>query len=72
MLTIGWFEFGLAVVGVVLCAALVGCRPGGATPLAVVVSGDTSGWIAPCGCVSNQSGGLARRAAYAAGLRQEA
>ncbi len=30
--------------------------------LAVMVSGDTAGWITPCGCAANQSGGLARRA----------
>ena len=29
-------------------------------PLEVVVSGDTAGWIVPCGCTSNQSGGLPR------------
>jgi hypothetical protein len=28
----------------------------------VFVSGDTAGWITPCGCTSNQSGGLSRRA----------
>jgi hypothetical protein len=32
--------------------------------LVVVVSGDTAGWITPCGCASNQSGGLARRGGY--------
>src|ERR1700745_4371010 len=30
-------------------------------PLVLVVSGDTAGWIVPCGCTSNQSGGLLRR-----------
>src|SRR2546426_4695281 len=30
----------------------------------LVVSGDTSSWITPCGCTTNQSGGLLRRAAY--------
>jgi len=38
----------------------------------VIVSGDTAGWIVPCGCTSNQSGGLPRRAAYAAELAGEA
>ena len=52
---------------------LVGCRPSGSVrPLIVVVSGDTAGWIAPCGCVSNQSGGLPRRATYVEGLRRQA
>ncbi len=32
--------------------------------LAVVVSGDTAGWIMPCGCTTNQSGGLPRRGTY--------
>ncbi len=39
--------------------------------IAVVVSGDTAGWITPCGCTSNQSGGMARRATYLDQLRQE-
>ena len=34
------------------------------TEVALIVSGDTAGWIVPCGCVSNQSGGLARRATF--------
>src|SRR5262245_49325880 len=33
-------------------------------PLTIVVSGDTAGWIMPCGCSANQSGGLLRRATY--------
>src|SRR5690349_15500594 len=36
----------------------------------LVVSGDTAGWIMPCGCSSGQSGGLARRASYLESLRQ--
>jgi 2',3'-cyclic-nucleotide 2'-phosphodiesterase (5'-nucleotidase family) len=41
-----------------------------ATPrsLKILVSGDTQGWIAPCGCTSNQSGGLLRRGTF---VRQE-
>ncbi len=30
--------------------------------LHIVISGDTAGWITPCGCAINQSGGLERRA----------
>src|SRR5260370_27929813 len=30
----------------------------------LVVTGDTDGWIVPCGCTSNQSGGLLRRGSY--------
>jgi hypothetical protein len=37
----------------------------------IVISGDTSGWITPCGCASNQSGGLLRRGSYLADLRQK-
>lgn len=43
-----------------------------AKPAALVVSGDTGGWITPCGCASNQSGGLLRRGTYLARLRDEA
>ena len=54
-----------------------GCRPhppaapSQGRPLTVVVSGDTAGWIVPCGCTSNQSGGLPRRATYLAELAAE-
>src|SRR4051794_1041274 len=34
----------------------------------LVVSGDTASWLTPCGCTSNQSGGLLRRATYLKGL----
>ncbi|MCE5268368.1 MAG: hypothetical protein LLG00_10830 [Planctomycetaceae bacterium] len=53
------------------CMAWTGCRPQAKQPLAAVLSGDVAGWIAPCGCTTNQSGGLARRAAYLAQLRQQ-
>ncbi|MEZ6059321.1 MAG: multiheme c-type cytochrome [Planctomycetaceae bacterium] len=33
-------------------------------PVTVIASGDTHGWIMPCGCTSNQSGGLLRRGSY--------
>jgi len=50
-------------------ALSIGCRPlpdvdRASRPLTVVVSGDTAGWIVPCGCTANQSGGLPRRASY--------
>ncbi|MSR59055.1 MAG: hypothetical protein EXS05_15665 [Planctomycetaceae bacterium] len=32
----------------------------------LIVSGDTAGWIVPCGCTSNQSGGLLRRGTFIA------
>jgi hypothetical protein len=43
-----------------------------ARALAIVVSGDTAGWIVPCGCTSNQAGGLPRRATYLSSLRPAA
>lgn len=36
-----------------------------------MVSGDTAGWITPCGCAANQSGGLARRASLLNRQRQQ-
>ncbi len=35
-----------------------------AKPFQLIAAGDTQGWIMPCGCTSNQSGGLLRRASY--------
>jgi len=70
-------------VNVIVCRLLVGvalvatgCKPSPTTtattarPLSLVVSGDTAGWLMPCGCSSNQSGGLARRATFVGKLRQ--
>jgi hypothetical protein len=62
---------------VLLCAVVLlgtGCEKGAAEKprkLAVVVSGDTAGWLMPCGCTTNQSGGLLRRGTYLADLRKE-
>lgn len=49
-----------------------GVVPSGGPSAAVtlIVSGDTAGWIVPCGCTSNQSGGLLRRSTYVAGQRK--
>ena len=41
-------------------------------PTYIVISGDTQGWIVPCGCTANQSGGLPRRATYLRQLRSGA
>ena len=41
-----------------------------AKSLFIVASGDTAGWIEPCGCTSNQSGGLARRATFVNKLKK--
>ena len=46
--------------------------PSANRPLCVIASGDTHGWIIPCGCTSNQSGGLLRRGTYVAEKQQEA
>lgn len=32
--------------------------------LQIIVSGDTAGWLVPCGCTANQSGGLLRRGTF--------
>jgi hypothetical protein len=56
-------------------ALLAGCdKPAApaAKPLAVIVSGDTAGWLMPCGCTANQSGGLLRRATYLADVAKSA
>jgi hypothetical protein len=39
-------------------------RPAVEKPVVLVVSGDTGGWIVPCGCTANQSGGLLRRGTF--------
>ncbi len=44
------------------CVCTLGCSPTPPSSLQIVVSGDTAGWITPCGCTANQSGGLERRA----------
>ncbi len=41
---------------------LQGCTSSSDSTITLLVSGDTQGWITPCGCAANQSGGLARRA----------
>jgi hypothetical protein len=60
----------------VLLMLLPGCdsepRPAADKSVALVVSGDTAGWITPCGCASNQSGGLLRRGSYLRSLRSSA
>jgi hypothetical protein len=41
-------------------------------PIVLVASGDTGGWIVPCGCTTNQSGGLPRRGTYLRSLPSDA
>src|SRR5919106_182880 len=63
-----WIASGSACFLVIL---IVGCRDSSRSGVSVFVSGDTTGWITPCGCAANQSGGLARRATYLADLRSK-
>jgi hypothetical protein len=75
-----WLRKGLWTTAVFLAtAAVFGCwrarQPtigAPARPIALLVSGDTGGWIVPCGCTSNQSGGLPRRGTYVRELRRRA
>jgi mono/diheme cytochrome c family protein len=64
----------------ILADGLAACGDGGGAPAAaaatgeksrtiqVVLSGDTRGFIVPCGCTTKQYGGLPRRATYLQGL----
>ncbi len=63
-----WFKVGDANVAETADAGID--RAQGTRPLSVVVSGDTAGWIVPCECTSNQSGGLPRRATFLDSLRK--
>lgn len=40
-------------------------------PFAIVTSGDTGGWIVPCGCAANQAGGMMRRGTFLTNLGKE-
>jgi hypothetical protein len=68
--TVTFLLSGLLVVWISACP---GCNktaaPESRRPAVVIISGDTQGWIVPCGCTSNQSGGLLRRGAYLHDLR---
>src|SRR5262249_15731618 len=71
--------YGIIWWGVMLTALLacIGCGSSKpvpaptttALPVALVVSGDTAGWLVPCGCTANQSGGLLRRGTYVRQLK---
>lgn len=65
----------LLAVLALLCPLVAGCHPREKKeprlPIFVVVSGDTQGWLVPCGCTSNQSGGLLRRGTLLSQLRQQ-
>ncbi len=59
-----WFTFSLLAGFFVLVKLDHFAVPPSPRPLMVVISGDTAGWIVPCGCTSNQSGGLLRRGTF--------
>ncbi len=64
----------LACLALAVGAFSGGCKPSGPAshrPAAVIVSGDTAGWITPCGCTYNQSGGLPRRASFLQQVREQ-
>jgi Cytochrome c554 and c-prime len=54
-----WWQLAITVA---FCVCMLGCSPTRPSSLHIVISGDTAGWITPCGCTANQSGGLERRA----------
>lgn len=56
----------LNFIGCLLLLTAIGCRPQ-ARDVKILIAGDTHGWITPCGCAANQSGGLARRATVVRG-----
>lgn len=66
---------GLCAALALACAWIAGCgapppsaesspKPTAESTLTFVLSGDTSGFIVPCGCTSKQFGGMPRRATY--------
>ena len=59
----------LAVLAIACGAGCDRAASSRAAPLVVLASGDTAGWIVPCGCASNQSGGLLRRGSLVEELR---
>ena len=64
-----WRTFGCLCVLILLA----GCRRSepAAKLTQIVISGDTDGWIVPCGCTANQSGGLLRRGTYLASQQEK-
>ena len=70
----------MLMTGLFIALAAIGCGGEGTSSgnklatkrISLVASGDTAGWLTPCGCTSNQSGGLLRRAAYLAELKETA
>jgi len=50
---------------------LANAPAGESVPLRTYFTGDTAGFLSPCGCQSGQYGGLARRATYLSRMRRE-
>lgn len=77
---LGGLVAALCVAAAVIAIARPGAspaRPGEAAApdardVLLMFSGDTHGWIVPCGCTSNQSGGLLRRGSAIADRRRTA
>src|SRR4051812_45742211 len=66
-----WLMLGLVLMVVTVGAGAWRVRTTRVRPGALVISGDTAGWITPCGCTSNQSGGLLRRGTFVTDLRRQ-
>lgn len=56
---------------ILLIALTTGCEKNATQSTTIIVSGDTAGWIVPCGCTSNQSGGLPRRGTFVEQTRKQ-
>ncbi len=65
---IAWRNLPVGLIAIALLLT-IGCSKK-QQHVTVFVSGDTAGWITPCGCTSNQSGGLSRRATLIEQQRQ--
>jgi hypothetical protein len=61
----------LGLVNGLMLVSLQGCTSSSHSAITLLVSGDTQGWITPCGCAANQSGGLARRATVIADAKKQ-
>jgi hypothetical protein len=54
-----------------ICLSGCGGRKEKPATVTVLISGDTAGWIVPCGCTTNQSGGLPRRGTLVERFRRQ-
>lgn len=68
-------ESALALIVLVVfmsISGMAGCSSRSNDKLTLLIGGDTAGWITPCGCAANQSGGLARRATLIRNVESDA